>query len=39
MAKSHERWVSELLGELDVTEIEQLYSCLDHLKNRLSTHS
>lgn len=36
MAKSHEVWISELMKELDMKQIEQLYTSLDHLKNLLT---
>jgi DNA-binding MarR family transcriptional regulator len=37
MAKSHEIWVSEIMQDLGMQEIEQLYASLDHLKNLLTS--
>jgi hypothetical protein len=36
MAQAHESWVSEILEDLDASELKRLYASLDHLKNILT---
>ena len=35
MAKAHESWIGEILGDLDTSELKHLHASLDHLRNLL----
>ena len=35
MAQAHESWISEILGDLDASELKHFFTSLDHLKNLL----